>query len=116
MPIEQLLLNHEVYPQLNLLYQDVFLQDLDLICDIQELVGSSTMVYGLENSKVIRWLRAKVEQTIESLDQSPLMQAYFTKTNPSSITGEKHKICSALRLLSEYIEHEWMELLKSEYG
>lgn len=105
-----------MYPQLNVLYKDAFLRDLDLICDIHEIEGVDAILYGLEKRKVIEWLKAKLDHVMETLDKSSLIKLYFAKTNPFDMTAEKKKICSALRLLSEYVGYQWIELLKLEYG
>lgn len=115
--IDQILSNNEVSPKLDMLYQDGLIRDLDLICDIQIVPDlNNTMTYALEKRKVIEWLKAKVDQLIENLQKTPLILAYFFKNKPSDIDIEKRNIYAALNVLSEYVENEWISVLKSEYG
>ena len=113
--IEQILLNHEQFPQLNVLNRKELLRDLDLICDIQHVDHVDTITYGLNQQKVMDWLKAKLEQMMERLPRSPLVLAYFTKNKPMDVPMEKRNIYAALRLLSEYVEKEWIDLLSKEY-
>jgi hypothetical protein len=113
--IEQLLLNNEQIPQLNELYRKELLHDLILICDVQHVAHVDVITYGLDQRKVIEWLKAKLNQVMERLQRTPLVLAYFTKNKPMGISMEKRNIYAALRLLSEYVEKEWIDLLSKEY-
>jgi len=97
--------------------------NLQLICDVNK--DHDEPLYRLNDSKVTKWLRVKVDRLAESLASSDLVQtrlsgarasAFRRSTKDQQPTPTEDLLRHALGFLSEYVDAERIKVVADSYG
>jgi len=113
--LEQLLLD-EGHPSISRLTGCLTSEETLNICDVK--VDDDLQVYRLNNDKVIAWLKAKVEQTADSVSSSGVhvskgsQSATFVRSKRHTEATRADYVRYAFGLVSDYLSSQWSESVK----
>jgi len=113
--LEQLLMD-EGHPSVSMLTGCLTSDELLNICDIKG--DDDLQVYRLNNDKTIAWLKAKVEQTADSISSSGVhvskgsQSATFVRSRRHTDATRVDYVRYAFGLVSDYLSSQWSESLK----
>jgi len=94
--------------------------NLGLICDVQG--EEPDIYYRLNDTKVIEWLKRKIDQIGEEVAKMPGMMQFIRsqtakyKSRKDEKLSSNHLLSLSLGFLSEYITSKWNTLLNEAYG
>ncbi|KAJ1976302.1 hypothetical protein H4R35_002757 [Dimargaris xerosporica] len=93
-------------------------QKLELICDTKRITDSE-LVYRLNESRALAWLRRKVDQTMDKLTNAPELQSvcqnifFLNDEHGPNATDEKRRVI--VDMVGEYLNNEWLGRLLDSY-